>query len=95
MLASLVGWVFTEMGRQPWLVFGVMTTESGVSPGVPAWAVLVSLLTFTLVYGALAVVEFRLIVKAVQAGPPEIGSADGGDAADDGDVDHSKLATVY
>ncbi len=48
------------------------------------------------IFGApLAVVEFRLIVKAVKAGPPEIGSADGGDAADDGDVDHSKLATVY
>ena len=28
------GWIFTEMGRQPWVVFGLMTTESGVSPGV-------------------------------------------------------------
>ena len=93
MIASLVGWIFTEMGRQPWLVFGVMTTESGVSPGVPGWAVMVSLIVFTLVYGALAVVEFKLIVKAVQAGPPEI-SADSGDD-DSGEVDHSRLATVY
>jgi len=77
-----------------------MTTESGVSPGVPGWAVLVSLLTFTLVYGALAVVEFKLIIKAVQAGPPEIETAEGsggGEGGSDGsgDVDHSKLATVY
>ena len=28
------GWIFTEMGRQPWVVFGLMTTEHGVSPGV-------------------------------------------------------------
>lgn len=89
MLASLVGWIFTEMGRQPWIVFGVMTTEQGVSPGVPAWAVLVSLAVFTLVYGALAVVEFKLIAKAAKEGPPEI--------ADDanGEPDHQSLATVY
>ena len=30
------GWIFTEMGRQPWVVFGLMTTENGVSPGVSA-----------------------------------------------------------
>ncbi|RRD60266.1 cytochrome ubiquinol oxidase subunit I [Leucobacter sp. OH1287] len=89
MLASLVGWVFTEMGRQPWIVFGVMTTEQGVSPGVPAWAVLVSLIAFTVVYGALAVVEFKLLVKAAQAGPEEINKND------DGEVEHSSFATVY
>ncbi|MGO1569740.1 MAG: cytochrome ubiquinol oxidase subunit I [Canibacter sp.] len=89
MLASLVGWIFTEMGRQPWIVFGVMTTEQGVSPGVPAWAVLVSMITFTVIYGALAVVEFRLLLKAAQKGPEEI------EHTDDGEPDHDRLATVY
>ncbi|MBP1325009.1 cytochrome d ubiquinol oxidase subunit I [Leucobacter exalbidus] len=89
MLASLVGWVFTEMGRQPWIVFGVMTTEQAVSPGVPAWAVMVSLAVFTIVYGGLAVLEFKLITKAAKAGPPEIGETA------DGDTDHQSLATVY
>ncbi|WP_025132970.1 cytochrome ubiquinol oxidase subunit I [Leucobacter sp. PH1c] len=89
MLASLVGWIFTEMGRQPWIVFGVMTTEQGVSPGVPGWAVLVSLIVFTVVYGALAVVEFKLITKAAKEGPPEIAN----DV--DGEPDHQALATVY
>ncbi len=93
MLASLVGWIFTEMGRQPWIVFGVMTTESAVSPGVPGWAVLVSLIVFTIVYGALAVVEFKLIVKAAQAGPPEIAVNNDADAG--GDIDHRQLTTVY
>ncbi|GAB2566245.1 cytochrome ubiquinol oxidase subunit I [Leucobacter ruminantium] len=94
MLASLVGWVFTEMGRQPWIVFGVMTTEQGVSPGVPGWAVLVSLIVFTLVYGALAVVEFRLITKAAKDGPPEIEQPEGADGTP-GEPDQQQLATVY
>ncbi|MEB4616686.1 cytochrome ubiquinol oxidase subunit I [Leucobacter sp. M11] len=90
LMASLVGWVFTEMGRQPWIVFGVMTTESAVSPGVPGWAVLVSLIVFTLVYGGLAVVEFKLITKAAKAGPPEIEEPKQGE-----DLDHDQLAVVY
>ncbi len=69
LLGSLVGWVFTEMGRQPWIVFSLMLTEDGVSPSVPGWNVLVSLVSFTLIYAALAVVEFRLILKAAQEGP--------------------------
>jgi len=95
MVASLVGWIFTEMGRQPWLVFGVMTTESGVSPGVPGWTVLVSLIVFTLVYGGLAVLEFGLITKAAKAGPPEIEPLGTDDSGERADVDHAKLATVY
>lgn len=72
LLAMIVGWVFTEMGRQPWLVFGLLKTEDGVSPGVTGIEVLISLTAFTLIYGALAVVEFRLILKAVKAGPEPV-----------------------
>lgn len=89
MLASLIGWIFTEMGRQPWIVFGVMTTEQGVSPGVPAWAVLISMLTFTFIYGALAVVELRLILKAAKNGPEELKQGD------DGEPVRDRMATVY
>lgn len=67
--AMIVGWVFTEMGRQPWLVFGLLKTEDGVSPGVTGLEVLISLIAFTLIYGALAVVEFKLIKKTAQNGP--------------------------
>ena len=49
------GWIFTEMGRQPWVVFGLMATQSGVSPGVPASQVVLSLVIYALLYGALAV----------------------------------------
>jgi len=90
MIASLVGWIFTEMGRQPWLVFGLMKTEDGVSPNVTGLEVLISLVVFTVLYGALAVVEFRLIRRAAIEGPKEWE-----DHSDADDIDHSKLATVY
>ena len=67
--ANIVGWVFTEMGRQPWIVFGLMSTRDGVSPGVSGVEVLISLIAFTAIYAALAVVEIRLIVRAAQEGP--------------------------
>jgi len=76
LLGILVGWVFTEMGRQPWIVFGLMLTEDGVSPSVPGWNVLVSLIAFTLIYLILAVVEFGLIVKTVKAGPDPLPGPD-------------------
>jgi len=90
LLAILVGWIFTEMGRQPWIVFGLMKTADGVSPNVTGLNVLISLIVFTLIYGALAVVEFRLIKKAAITGPD-----DWENHADPDAVDANRLATVY
>ena len=45
-LANSFGWIFTEMGRQPWVVFGEMLTRDGLSPSVPAWQVITSLVVF-------------------------------------------------
>jgi cytochrome bd ubiquinol oxidase subunit I len=90
LLGSLVGWVFTEMGRQPWLVFGLMLTEDGVSPSVPGWNVLISLLAFTAIYAALAVVEVGLLVKYAQKGPDPLPDPDAPESADD-----HRVTTVY
>ncbi|MCK6067388.1 MULTISPECIES: cytochrome ubiquinol oxidase subunit I [Microbacterium] len=76
LLGSLVGWVFTEMGRQPWIVFSLMLTEDGVSPSVPGWNVLVSLIAFTAIYATLAVVELGLIIKYAQKGPDPLPDPD-------------------
>ena len=76
LFAILVGWVFTEMGRQPWIVFGLMLTEDGVSPTVPGWTVLISLVAFTLIYAALAVVEIGLIIKTSKKGPDPLPGPD-------------------
>ncbi|NMH99288.1 cytochrome ubiquinol oxidase subunit I [Pseudonocardia acidicola] len=60
-LGCSFGWIFTEMGRQPWIVWGQMRTAAGVSPAVPAGTVLASLIVYTLLYGALAVIGFALL----------------------------------
>jgi cytochrome d ubiquinol oxidase subunit I len=67
---SSFGWIFTEVGRQPWVVFGVMTTDHGVSPGVDVTSAAISLGVLTAVYAVLAVVETALIVRTVRAGAP-------------------------
>ncbi len=70
LFAISFGWIFTEMGRQPWIVFGLMGTQAGVSPGVGAGTVWTSLIAFTLLYGVLAVVEVKLILRTIKQGPP-------------------------
>ena len=83
LLATTAGWIFTEMGRQPWIVFGLMETANGVSPGVPTASVITSLVVFALLYGVLAVVEFRLLLRTIKQGPPEILPEDPYERSDD------------
>ena len=80
-LANSTGWILTEMGRQPWIVFGVMTTDQGVSPGVTASSVMISLVAFTAVYAVLGVIGLRLMMTAATDGPPP--PADDAEAVDD------------
>ena len=68
--ANSVGWIFTEMGRQPWSVYGVLRTADSVSPTVSTGMVLTSLIVFTLLYGVLAVIDGVLMVRYATAGPP-------------------------
>lgn len=70
------GWLFTELGRQPWLVFGQMTTAAGVSPTVTSLDVILSMTLFTVLYGVLAVIEVGLLLKTIQQGPPKVTSDD-------------------
>ncbi|GAB3216366.1 cytochrome ubiquinol oxidase subunit I [Kineococcus gypseus] len=69
--ANSFGWIFTETGRQPWLVLGLYRTSDGVSPGLTAAEVVVSLIAFTLVYGALAWVWTLLVTRLVRRGLPD------------------------
>ena len=72
LFANSFGWIFTEMGRQPWLVAGVMPTASGISTSVPASSVLISMITYTLIYGGLAVIEVWLFLKYAKKGLPDV-----------------------
>ena len=82
--ANSLGWIFTEMGRQPWIVFGLMPTSAGVSPGTSALEVLITLVGFTVLYGGLAIVEVGLLVRRIRAGLPDLEAPDG-HGADDAD----------
>lgn len=67
-IAAELGWVVAEFGRQPWAVEGVLPTFLGASSLTvqQLWATIIG---FTLFYGALAVVEVRLILHAIRKGP--------------------------
>jgi cytochrome bd ubiquinol oxidase subunit I len=70
LVANSFGWIFTEMGRQPWVVYGQLFTRDGVSPNVPAWHVGASLAAYMTAYLVLAIVEVGLLVRYIKAGPP-------------------------
>lgn len=74
--ANSFGWIFTEMGRQPWIVFGLQTTASAVSPLVTATEVWISMIGFTLIYLILAIIEVRLLLTYIRRGAPEAVAAD-------------------
>ncbi|KOU39856.1 cytochrome BD ubiquinol oxidase subunit I [Streptomyces sp. WM4235] len=76
LIANSWGWIFTEMGRQPWVVYGVLRTRDAVSPSVSQGEVITSMLVFTALYAVLAVIEVKLLVKYVKTGPPELTEAD-------------------
>jgi cytochrome d ubiquinol oxidase subunit I len=70
-IANSTGWIFTEVARQPWIVFGLQKTADAVSPTVSAGMVLFSLLAFTLLYALLIVADIVLMRKYAAAGVPE------------------------
>jgi len=70
-IAIQVGWLVTEIGRQPWVVYGVMRTSAGVSASLLPAQVIASLVGFTLVYGLLAVVDIYLLVKYSKRSPDD------------------------
>jgi cytochrome bd ubiquinol oxidase subunit I len=72
LIANSWGWIFTEMGRQPWVVYGLLKTDAAGSPSVSAAFVLVTLIGFTLIYSVLAVVDVVLLARFGKAGPEAV-----------------------
>jgi cytochrome d ubiquinol oxidase subunit I len=67
-VANATGWMLTELGRQPWIVQGLMRTEEGLSPNLTIADLWISLIGFTLVYGGLAAADFYLLWKYATRG---------------------------
>jgi cytochrome d ubiquinol oxidase subunit I len=62
-IANTSGWLMTEVGRQPWIVFGLKKTADAVSPSISTGTVLFSVTGFTLLYGVLMVADVYLLAK--------------------------------
>ncbi len=67
-LACELGWILAEVGRQPWIVYGLMKTSAAYSP-IAFSQVFTSLIAFILIYGLLGAIGFTLIFKQAQKGP--------------------------
>ncbi len=86
-IANASGWIMTEIGRQPWIVFGLLKTANAVSPTVGAEAVLLSLIIYTLLYGALAAADVYLMVRYAGGKSPKSGQP--------GEVEPTDLVGAY
>ena len=61
-IANTTGWIFTEMGRQPWVVYGLLKTSAAVSH-IGTGYVVTSLIGFTAIYSLLAAIDFGLMAR--------------------------------
>ncbi len=68
-LANTFGWILAEMGRQPWVVQGLLLTADAVSPSVSTRSVALTLATFSGIYALLAVAEAWIMSRAAMKGP--------------------------
>ena len=68
-VAVTAGWVTTEVGRQPWVVYNQLRTAEAVTPNIATHDVVVSLLLYVLVYAAVFGAGVYYLVKLVRAGP--------------------------
>jgi cytochrome bd ubiquinol oxidase subunit I len=68
-MAATAGWLLTEVGRQPWIVQGLLKTSDANSPSVSTSTIAISLGVFALLYGTLAVVDFVLMRRYARIDP--------------------------
>jgi cytochrome d ubiquinol oxidase subunit I len=68
-IATTAGWLTAELGRQPWLIYGLMRTSAGVSPRVSAGNALFTLMGFMGMYAVLAILFLWLVYREIEHGP--------------------------
>jgi cytochrome d ubiquinol oxidase subunit I len=75
-IAALAGWVLSEVGRQPWIVWELLKTADANSPSVSTTTIAFSLGIFATLYGVLAIVDVVLMRRYARIDPPEVGGED-------------------
>jgi cytochrome d ubiquinol oxidase subunit I len=71
-IANQLGWISAEVGRQPWIVYGLLRTSEALSKVVEADQVLFSIILFMIIYLLLFVLFIYLLNEKIKAGPEEI-----------------------
>jgi len=75
-VAIIAGWVTTEVGRQPWVVYGLLRTKDAVSPSLTTGDVILSLAGYILVYLVMYPVGLTLMARVVRGGPSDVVAAE-------------------
>jgi cytochrome bd ubiquinol oxidase subunit I len=73
-IANQIGWITAEVGRQPWIVYGLLRTSEGLSKAVEAGQVWFSLILFTFIYSGLFILFIYLLNEKIQHGPEDVDS---------------------
>jgi cytochrome d ubiquinol oxidase subunit I len=73
-IANQIGWITAEVGRQPWIVYGLLRTSEGLSKAVEAGQVLFSLILFMLIYLGLFILFIYLLNEKIKHGPEDVDS---------------------
>lgn len=71
-IANQLGWITAEVGRQPWIVYGILRTSEGLSKAVVGGQILFSLILFTIIYLFLFVLFIYLLNEKIKHGPEDV-----------------------
>jgi cytochrome d ubiquinol oxidase subunit I len=91
LLANSCGWITAEIGRQPWIVYGVLPTSSANSPTVSGLEIGITMTLYTLIYAVVAVLVVKLFLKVIREGLPNSATPPKGDA----EAEDAPLAFAY
>lgn len=75
-IGNTSGWIMTEIGRQPWTVFGLLRTEDSISPGVTMNQITFTVIAFSTIYLILLGITIYLFIRTARKGPEGESNAD-------------------
>jgi cytochrome d ubiquinol oxidase subunit I len=94
-LANWTGWIFTEMGRQPWVVYGLLKTSVANSPRVSSGDIILTLTGYIVIYGVLIAIGGWLMVREIKHGPEPEPPPPTDDDAPPPSADRPELVLAY
>ena len=80
-IAVLAGWFVTEVGRQPWMIQGVMRLDEAVTPSITGWMALVTLIGYIAVYAVVLYAGLFYLTKVIKGGPDPVDKAEDSSSA--------------